>query len=157
MPHPKITPCCTSNDDAIHNLPKCVQLAMPWSMWVTKPLQQENNLLKWWFFKVIIELFFLGFLKMSKCDGWPIPGLLVYLLLTVRFNILDIIAVVLSNLPTTDRLLSNCSRKFKVNFFPKGTMLHLGFEPQTPGLRVGDSTTRTQCLISRKMLSQAPE
>ena len=48
----------------------------------------------------------------------------------------------------TEMLLS---RKFEVMFFPYGITLLMGFEPQTPGLRFGDPTLRTNRPTVKKL------
>ena len=60
---------------------------------------------------------------------------------TPKFNLLNIIGV--AQLTGSSATGIYCGRKLGVNFFPKEITLP-GFEPQTPWLRVGDSTPRTQ-------------
>ena len=72
---------------------------------------------------------------------WP---LILIFQFTPKFNLLNIIGV--AQLTGSSATGIYCGRKLGVNFFPKEITLP-GFEPQTPWLRVGDSTPRTQHLL----------
>ena len=62
---------------------------------------------------------------------------------TLTINELIIIGVSVARFTGSNATGIYCGRKLGENFFPKEITLP-GFEPQTPWLRVGDSTPRTQ-------------